>query len=120
MTEQTNYLYRVVLADQWKEAQNDGLIPLSPLDKKTGVVHLSKRIQVIPTLITHFSPDIDTIVLAVDHDRIQEHLKWNAVAARDGEIFPHLYRRLTLDDVVERYQVIWNTSGPTVDFNTSI
>ena len=120
MTNQTNYLYRVVLADQWKEAQNEGLIPLSPLDEKTGVVHLSKQIQVIPTLTTHFSPDIDTIVLAVDHGRIQEHLKWNAVAARDGEVFPHLYRRLTLDDVVERYQVIWNTSGPTVDFNASM
>ena len=120
MTEQTNYLYRVVLADQWKEAQNDGLIPLSPLDKKTGVVHLSKQIQVIPTLTTHFTPNVDTIVLAIDHNRIQEHLKWNAVAARDGEVFPHLYRRLNLDDVVERYQVIWNASGPIVDFNTNI
>ena len=94
------YLYRVVLKHQWHEALKDdkGHIPLSPLDEKTGVVHLSKKEQVIPTLTTHFTPDMDTFVLAIHADRIQDQLKWNAVAARNGEIFPHLYRRLTLSD----------------------
>ena len=62
------YLYRVVLENQWVEAIEDenGLIPLSPLDEKTGVVHLSKKEQVIPTLEVHFTPAVETYILLID------------------------------------------------------
>jgi uncharacterized protein (DUF952 family) len=59
---------------------------------------------VAETAARHFATESDLVLVALDPDRLGPALRWEP--SRGGALFPHLYRRLTLADVV------WDKSLP--------
>ena len=56
------------------------------------------------TAARHFATESDLVLVAFDPDRLGPALRWEP--SRGGALFPHLYRILTLQDVV------WDKSLP--------
>jgi uncharacterized protein (DUF952 family) len=59
---------------------------------------------VVETAARHFASESNLVLVAVDADALGADLKWEP--SRGGALFPHLYRPLTLADV------IWDKSLP--------
>ena len=60
-------------------------------------MHFSTAEQVAETLAKHFKGEMGLWLLAVESDGL-DPLKWEP--SRGGALFPHLYRRLRLADLL--------------------
>lgn len=89
--------YKIFRAAEWAAFQADGVFAGSPDDVRDGFIHLSLADQLEGTVVRHFAGEkgLVSAALALDGDPA---LKWEA--SRNGQLFPHLYRALSLDDVV--------------------
>ena len=97
-------LYKVCPRSSWSEALKSGALPLSRADLRDGYVHLSAAHQVRATLERHFARQPDLVLLALLPARLPEGaLRWEA--ARDGELFPHLYGELRAELVSEVFEL---------------
>ena len=92
-------LCRIVLPEDWKKATDCGFLPLLDLDKTSGFVHLSTIEQVLETLALYFVPEQRPLILVLHNEVFKEKLKWEMVAHRNHQTFPHLYRQLSIEDV---------------------
>lgn len=70
----------------------------APIDIADGYVHFSTAAQAAETAAKHFAGEDGLYLLAVEADALGDTLKWDV--SRGDQLFPHLYRELTLDDVV--------------------
>lgn len=89
--------YKILTADQMT-ALESGEFPGAPVDQQDGYIHLSTRDQLTQTVDKHFAGQSDLWVAAVDLDAHGEAISWEP--SRNGEDFPHLYGRLTLETVI--------------------
>lgn len=70
----------------------------APVDLADGYIHLSTADQVQETLAKHFAGEVRLTLLALESDTLGDELKWEP--SRGGALFPHLYRKLRLADVL--------------------
>ncbi|WCR15191.1 DUF952 domain-containing protein [Paracoccus seriniphilus] len=91
-------IYKIFRQTEWEELRRDKTTPGAPIDRQDGYVHFSTRDQVAGTLAKHFSGETDLQLLALEADSLGEDLIWEP--ARGGDLFPHLYRELRLDDIL--------------------
>jgi uncharacterized protein (DUF952 family) len=70
----------------------------APVDIADGFIHFSTVEQVAETAAKHFSGETDLKLLALDADLLGDDLRWEP--SRGGQLFPHLYRRLRIDDIL--------------------
>lgn len=89
--------YKVLRADEWADLQA-GRFAGAAVDVADGYVHLSTAAQLGETLRKHFAGVAGLMVAAVDLDVLGEAVKWEV--SRNGELFPHLYGRLSMAAVV--------------------
>lgn len=89
---------------EWDKFRAAGETAGAPVDLQDGFIHFSTPAQVIGTAARHFADESDLVLVAFDSDRLGDELKWEA--SRGGALFPHLYRRLRLSEVV------WDKSLP--------
>lgn len=89
---------------EWDQLRRDGRTLGAPIDIADGYVHLSTAVQVTETAAKHFVGESDLVLLALETDRLSDALRWEP--SRGGALFPHLYRPLTLADV------LWDKSLP--------
>ena len=89
---------------EWNALRAAGSTPGAPIDIADGYIHFSTAAQVAETAARHFGRESDLVLVACDADKLGPALKWEA--SRGGALFPHLYRPLTLADVV------WDKSLP--------
>ena len=68
------------------------------VDLADGYVHFSTAAQAAETAAKHFAGEDGLWLLALDADTLGPELKWEP--SRGGALFPHLYRRLRLTDVL--------------------
>jgi len=81
-------IYKIFRADEWALLQAEGETLGAPIDVTDGYVHFSNA-----------EPGINGLMLlACEADAMGADLKWEP--SRGGALFPHLYRKLTLSDVV--------------------
>ena len=92
-------IYKICTRDQWQAATETGRFEGAPVDLKDGYIHFSTSHQAAETAAKHFSGQNDLLLLAVDESRLDDRLKWEK--SRGGDLFPHLYDVLSVDDVVE-------------------
>jgi uncharacterized protein (DUF952 family) len=92
-------IHRILTAADHATLHRDGRFEGSPLDLKDGYIHMSTEDQVAGTLAAHFAGVEGLVLLTIDEARVAPDVKWEA--SRGGALFPHLYRALTLADVVE-------------------
>ena len=97
-------IYKVLRGPEWRQCQDDGSTAGAPVDLADGYIHFSTSAQVVETAAKHFATETNLVLVAVDPDRLGPALRWEP--SRGGQLFPHLYRELRLDDVV------WDKSLP--------
>lgn len=90
---------KLLRAGEWAALQADGLFAGSPDDRRDGYIHLSTPEQVPGTLARYFAGEIGAVALTLDADALGDALKWEP--SRGGQLFPHLYRPLRLDEVID-------------------
>ncbi len=91
-------IYKIFRSDEWATLRENGETAGAPIDLADGYVHFSTGAQVAETAAKYFA-DVDGLFLiAVDADAAGKALKWEK--SRGDALFPHLYRKMTMDDVV--------------------
>lgn len=91
-------VYKILAGSEWEALQRDGESAGAPVDLADGFVHLSTGAQVAETAARHFAGQEGLWLLALEADRLGEALAWEP--SRGGDLFPHLYAALRLEDVV--------------------
>lgn len=98
------FAYKVLTAAQFAALQA-GTFEGAPVDIADGYIHLSDATQLSGTVRKHFTGQEGLIVLAIDLNRLNAPVRWEV--SRGGQLFPHLYGRLRLADVVAHAPLRW-------------
>ncbi|KAJ55228.1 hypothetical protein ACMU_15850 [Actibacterium mucosum KCTC 23349] len=97
-------IYKIFRADEWQAFQSNGRTDGAPVDLADGFIHFSTAEQVVETAAKHFAEATGLVLVAFEAEALGDALKWEP--SRGGALFPHLYRALSLDEVV------WDKSLP--------
>ena len=97
-------IYKIFRRPEWDAFRAAGQTAGAPVDLADGYIHFSTAGQVAETAAKHFATQSDLVLLAINADRLGPALKWEP--SRGGALFPHLYRKLELSEVV------WDKSLP--------
>lgn len=90
-------IYKIFRGAEWAAFEEQGETEGAPVDLTDGFIHFSAADQVRETAAKHFAGESDLVLVAVEADDLGEDLKWEP--SRGGALFPHLYRKLRLEDV---------------------
>lgn len=91
-------IYKIMTTDQYEGLVKTGRFEGAPIDLQDGYIHLSAGDQVDGTLAKHFAGVDGLVLLALEADTLGDDLKWEV--SRGHALFPHLYRTMTVEDVV--------------------
>ncbi|MGI9389985.1 MAG: DUF952 domain-containing protein [Boseongicola sp.] len=91
-------VYKIFRQSEWEAFQEAGISKGAPVDLNDGFIHFSTAAQLAETLTLHFSGEDGLLILALEGDKLGNALKWEQ--SRDGSLFPHLYRELSLADLL--------------------
>lgn len=97
-------IFKIFRRAEWDALRAAGATAGAPVDLADGFIHFSTAAQVAETAARHFATESDLVLVAVNSAALGDELKWEP--SRGGALFPHLYRRLRLTDVV------WDKSLP--------
>lgn len=104
MHEGAMLIYKIFRRPEWDAFRATGETAGAPVDLADGFIHVSTAAQVAGTAARHFAEESDLVLVACTPDTFGPSLRWEP--SRGGALFPHLYRRLRLSDVV------WDKSLP--------
>ncbi len=90
-------IYKIFRADEWRALEAKGETLGAPIDLTDGYVHFSTAEQAAETATKYFAGVEGLMLLAVEAEGCAD-IKWEP--SRGGALFPHLYRALTLADVL--------------------
>ena len=82
------FLYKILSAAEWRQAEARGRFEGSAVDVKDGFIHLSAAHQVRETAARHFAGQAELLLVAFAEERLS-NLKWEP--SRGGDLFPHVY-----------------------------
>ncbi|WP_297491662.1 DUF952 domain-containing protein [Acidocella sp.] len=97
--------YKVLTAAQFAALQA-GSFTGAPIDEADGYIHLSTAAQLTETVLKHFAGQNGLIIAAVGLAALGDALRWEV--SRGGQMFPHLYGRLTMAAVRAHGELCWN------------
>ncbi len=97
-------ILKILRRAEWNALRAAGTTLGAPVDLADGYIHFSTAAQVAETAAKYFATESDLVLVACDAGKLGTALKWEP--SRGGALFPHLYRPLTLADVV------WDKSLP--------
>lgn len=100
-------IYKIFRTPEWDALHADGSTEGAPIDLADGFIHFSTAAQAQETALKHFADVTGLVLVAVEADRLGEHLRWEP--SRGGDLFPHLYRPMLDSDVV------WHRPLPLID-----
>ena len=104
-------IYKVFRPAEWSELERAGETAGSADDQRDGFIHFSTKDQLGGTLTKHFQGEHGLILAAVETERLADaDLKWEPAA--NGKGYPHLYRNLSVDDV------LWHKELPREGIDT--
>ena len=91
-------VYKIVAADEWREAEAAGVFVGAAIDRADGFIHFSTAEQAPETAAKWFAGREDLTLAAVDAEALGADLHWEP--SRGGALFPHLYAPLPMSAVV--------------------
>ena len=91
-------IYKIFRAPEWADLSAQGETAGAPVDIADGYVHFSTAAQLPETAAKHFAGQDGLVLLALDTDSLGAALRWEP--SRGGALFPHLYRKLRLSDIL--------------------
>ena len=96
-------IYKIFRANEMAAFEAAGETEGAPIDLTDGYIHFSTAETVAETAAKYFANVEGLVLLTVDADTLGDALKWEP--ARGGVLFPHLYRRLRMDDIIARHEL---------------
>jgi uncharacterized protein (DUF952 family) len=102
-------IYKIFRAPEWAAFEAAGETAGAPVDLSDGYIHFSTAEQATETASKYFSGEPELVVAACDSDALGDDLKWEP--SRGGALFPHLYRRLRMTDVVSHQRLVSDGAG---------
>lgn len=90
-------VYKIISQSDWATACEEKKFTGAEIDLADGYIHLSTAKQVRETASRHFAGRDDLLLLSVDSERFGDDMKWEP--SRGGDLFPHLYGILSVQDV---------------------
>ena len=91
-------VYKIFRPAEWSALQYHGQTLGAPIDIQDGFVHFSTAAQLRETAAKHFAHQSGLELLACDGAAMGDALRWEP--SRGGALFPHLYRALSINDVL--------------------
>jgi uncharacterized protein (DUF952 family) len=91
-------IFHLATPDEWAEAQARGTVEPASLASE-GFVHCSTAEQLAGTIERHFAGVPALALLRLDADSLAPDLRWEE--SRPGEVYPHVYRAIRVDEVLE-------------------
>jgi uncharacterized protein (DUF952 family) len=91
-------VYKILRVPEWEALRQDGLTDGAPVDVADGYIHFSTAAQVRETARRYFAGEEGLVLVACEAGALGARLRWEP--SRGGDLFPHLYRRLSLADVM--------------------
>ena len=104
-------IYKIVHAQEWRDAEACGRYAGSAKDRNDGFLHFSTAEQLIGTLNRYYRGADDLLLVAVDGNGLGDALKFEPSSG--GALYPHLYGDLPLT-VVKRVSAVLR--GPNREF----
>src|SRR5206468_1331484 len=98
MRSDVTLIYKIVPEKLWRAAEALAEFDGAPVDLADGYMHFSTAAQVRDTAAKHFARQPDLLLVTVEAERLGAALKWEP--SRGGDLFPHLYGKLQLADVL--------------------
>ena len=105
---QRTRVYQILSAADWQIAEAIGFTQTT-LDEGDGYVHLSTRAQVAETLALHYAGSTDVRLLEYIAEEFGIPVRWEK--SRGGQLFPHLYSRLRIDDAKRTWTLMPGADG---------
>ena len=91
-------IYKLLRITEWQQLEVEKETLGAPIDLLDGYIHFSTKEQLKETASKHFAGVTPLQLLACDSAAMSSDLKWEP--SRGGALFPHLYRALSLKDVL--------------------
>lgn len=91
-------IFKIFRTDEWQTLRTQGHTTGAPIDVADGYIHFSTAAQAAETAAKHFAGQDGLFLIACETDALGEALEWEV--SRGDALFPHLYREMTLEDVV--------------------
>ena len=92
------FVYRVLDLEEWLNFKKKKVFIGNDLDQRSGYIHLSQKDQLRKTIDIYFKKK-KIVILKIRTKNLKQKLLWET--SREGEKFPHLYDKLTLESVVK-------------------
>lgn len=92
------HIFKIFRTEEWQTLRARGTTTGAPVDVADGYIHFSTARQAAETAAKHFAGQDGLFLIAVDADALGDALKWEV--SRGDALFPHLYREMTLGDVL--------------------
>ena len=102
------YIYKIIDNKELQESKLLGTYSGSSKDIQDGYIHFSGEEQVESTLKKYYSNQKNLVLLKVETLNL-DHLIWEQ--ASDGNMFPHLYSKLEISNVVDEFEISLNEEG---------
>ena len=102
------YIYKIINIEELQKAKLSGSYSGSSKDIQDGYIHFSEEKQIESTLKKYYTDQKNLILLKVETLNL-DHLIWEQVS--DGSMFPHLYSKLNLLNVVGEFEIILDEDG---------
>lgn len=90
--------FKVLTQQQWTDFERERVFRGAAIDIADGYIHLSTAAQLEETIAKHFAGQSPLMIAEVDLSQFGDAIRWEA--ARDGDLFPHLYAELPIHAVV--------------------
>jgi uncharacterized protein (DUF952 family) len=100
-------IFKIFRTEEWQTLRTQGQTTGAPIDLADGYIHFSTANQAAETAAKHFAGEDGLFLIAAETDKLGQELEWEM--SRGDDLFPHLYREMTLRDVV------WAQPLPLVD-----
>lgn len=97
-------IFKIFRRPEWNDLRDNGQTAGAPIDLADGYIHFSTAAQVAETAAKYFADQSDLVLVALEAEALGPDLKWEP--SRGGALFPHLYRKMTMADV------LWDKSLP--------
>jgi uncharacterized protein (DUF952 family) len=91
-------IFHLTAPAEWDAALSSGVVAPPSLASE-GFVHCSTEEQLASTIERHFPGTQELRVLRLAIDPFDPDLRWEE--SRPGESYPHVYRAITVDEVIE-------------------
>ncbi len=97
--EKTKHIYHICERQAWQEAARKGVYTGSAMDKADGFIHASTATQAMESAELHFAGREGLVLLIIDARRVRGDVRWEPVAARGGDAFPHIYGEIPVEAI---------------------